>query len=299
MKIKLRNAYSFCQLGRRGNQEDSRYPDADTADVSTQCCFAVCDGVGGAPKGEEASSIVAEAIGHYASAYDFSKPFGMKALSECLGEAYEALDRESEVTNSGMATTMTMIAVHAGGVTAAHIGDSRIYHIRPGHGILYRSKDHSLVDILLRRGKITPEEAENHPQRNIITRCMSPCGNHKRNAATATLITDIMPGDVFILASDGVLHCVSDKELCRLVDNDIPEKQKTDFLAEMCKDSIDNNTLWMITVDSVDPLQEKQIGNRRPANYVTEVTPAISHHPPVKKSFFRQLLSKIQCNDTI
>lgn len=253
MEIKLRNAYSFRGLGCRDNQEDSRYPDADTVDVAGARCFVVCDGVGGAAKGEVASSTAARAIGTFIDSLNHDAPFTGEELMDALDAGYTALDNASDNTNRGMGTTMTLAVFHKGGVTVAHIGDSRIYHIRPTQGILYRSEDHSLVNALVRTGNITPEEAIGHPRSNVITRCMSAAVDHARDNATAVMLTDIMPGDVFLLMSDGVLHCVDDDELCSTMAMDIPDEAKRDLLRQKCAESPDNNTLWMITVGDVLP----------------------------------------------
>ena len=73
-----------------------------------------------------------------------------------------------------MGTTLTLLYFACNGVTAAHIGDSRIYHIRPNVGLLYQSRDHSLVYDLFQAGEISYEEMATFPQKNVITRAMSP-----------------------------------------------------------------------------------------------------------------------------
>lgn len=252
MKIYLNQPYSFCQLGKRGNQEDARYPDMDMPKKS-QSYYVVCDGVGGCDDGEMASRAVCNAFGKYLKHTDWSKTFGITDFGKALDDAYSALYKVAGKHSKDMATTLTFICFHHAGVLAAHIGDSRIYHIRPGVGILYRSDDHSLVNALVHSGNLTPDEAENHPQNNYITRCMGIVeSDEERSRATVMQITDVEAGDYFILCTDGVLHCVTDEMLVEIVSGDISDDAKCQKLAAVCKDSSDNNTAYILPVREVE-----------------------------------------------
>lgn len=257
MDIRLGQAYGFYQMGQRKNQEDARYPDTDTPDPS-QRFFIVCDGVGGLDKGEVASSTVASAIGKYLELYDLEQTFSMTELSYALSVGYEALDRKNTGANRGMATTLTLMVTHRGGITVAHIGDSRIYQIRPGAGVVYRSWDHSLVNALVRSGNITPVQSINHPQSNVITRCMGGQDSESRSEATAYCLTDIAPGDVFLLCSDGVLHDVTDQDLEELIDSPFSLEEKCRMLANKSAGSSDNNTAFLIPVDTVNGMDQRE-----------------------------------------
>lgn len=251
MDIRLLPACGFYQLGQRKNQEDARYPDTDTPSPG-QRYFIVCDGVGGLDKGEVASHTVAHSLGEYMSRVDLSVPFSADDFAYALGNAFERLDSVNRGDSLGMATTLTFIAFHAGGAFVAHIGDSRIYQLRPGVGVVYRSQDHSLVNAMVTSGNLTPEEAVNHPKSNIITRCMGGMTPEERSNATTFNITDIRPGDFFLLCSDGVLHHVDDAGLAALVDEDSAPEAKCARLAALSHDSTDNNTAFLIGVQSVD-----------------------------------------------
>ena len=254
MKITLHSAYSFCQQGRRDYQEDCRYPDMDMID-NRQCFFLVCDGVGGSEKGEVASQTVCDAFGKSLQRFDFTKGFSDDSFKSALDNAYDALDHKARHGGSmDMGTTLTFVCFHADGCMMAHIGDSRIYHIRPNFGIMYRSSDHSYVNSLVHNGLISPEEAVNHPQSNIIERCMEPVEDDQRRCmATVMQTKDIVAGDYFILCSDGVLHQLSDDDLVRIVsDNKMNDQEKTREIAMQSKDSSDNNTAWVIHVKDVE-----------------------------------------------
>lgn len=251
MKIYLNQPYSFCQLGKRGKQEDARYPDMDKP-AKSQPFYVVCDGVGGCDNGEMASRTVCDALGKCLKHTDWTQTFEVADFGKALDDAYSALYKAADKHSRDMATTLTFIGFHCGGVLVAHIGDSRIYHIRPGVGILYRSDDHSLVNALVHSGNLTPDEAENHPQSNYITRCMGWVKEDEERAlATVLQIADIESGDYFILCTDGVLHSTTDEMLMEIVSQDIPDEEKCMKLATICKDSSDNNTACILPVGKV------------------------------------------------
>lgn len=249
-RIELCQAYSFIQPGRRDSQQDARYPDSDTPDAACRT-FIVCDGVGGEACGEVASATVAEALGESISSQD--APLDSEQFQEHLNLAAEALNDAVDDGSPSMSTTLTMVHFNAADAIVAHMGDSRIYQVRPGVGIIYRSNDHSLVNSLVHSGNLTPQEAIDHPKSNYITRYMSPSqpGAYP-TAADMLRITDIEPGDCFFLCSDGVLHCVDDDALTLLLSRtEIPDSVTCNLIAQLCTDSSDNNTAIMVRVKSV------------------------------------------------
>jgi len=251
MEIQLNTAYSFCQQGRRDYQEDSRFPDADCAPGS-QRFFVVCDGIGGCEKGEVASQTVCQAMAKAMKGTDYNADFTNSHFHRILDAAYHALDKIVDDSNRDMGTTMTFICFHAGGCTMAHIGDSRIYQIRPSEGIIYRSNDHSVVNSLVHNGILAPDEADSHPQHNVINRYMEAVeADQTRCTATVMRTEDVKAGDYFLLCTDGVLHCISDDELQLVLLSDKSDEEKIKELADMCLDSEDNNTTWLISVSKV------------------------------------------------
>lgn len=256
MNIKLAQAYSFSQQGGRDYQEDARWPDTDLPPAS-QRFFVVCDGVGGSDHGEIASQTVCKAFAKRLQNLSPLHDFSNDDFSQVLDYAYDQLDKVGKSTNGDMATTLTFICFHAQGVTMAHIGDSRIYQVRPQMGIIYRSDDHSLVNSMVHNGVISPAQAENHPQSNVIIRCMEPV-DERQNRSQATLMRsdDILPGDYFLLCSDGVLENIPDDLLVEiLTDQAASDKEKLDRIREICLSSGDNNTSILVRVESVDEVQ--------------------------------------------
>lgn len=251
MEILLKQPYSFYQLGRRANQEDARFPNED-APQNYKPAFVVCDGVGGQDKGEVASRVIARTIGEEMQKVDLTVPFTANDFENVVSKAYRKFEKNLAEYGDQMATTMTFACFHGAGVLVAHIGDSRIYHIRPGAGILYQSDDHSLVNALVHSGNLTPEEAENHPQSNIITRCIGKISSNGEGPTIDTYqISDIEPNDYFFLCTDGVTHCIGDQQLVSILSQPDTDSEKIKLLSSICERSSDNNTAYLIGIEDV------------------------------------------------
>ena len=174
MIIKLYQPQAIHEMGQRKNQEDFIYPALGDATAS-DCLYIVCDGMGGHEHGEVASMTFATALARFFEARvspDIVLTDAM--ITDAIDSAYAQLDAVDDGNYKKMGTTLTILYFHRGGVTAAHIGDSRIYHIRPGVGLLYVSRDHSLVFDLYQSGEISYGEMKTSPQKNLITRTVQP-----------------------------------------------------------------------------------------------------------------------------
>lgn len=252
--IRIRKPLCFSEIGRKENQEDALYP-AD-ADASARV-FILCDGMGGHENGEVASATVANALGAYLSA---CREVDIPVFESGLTRAYEALDTIDCNGGKRPGTTMTCLCLNDDSYLVAHIGDSRIYHIRPSlfdaptgrGGILYQSSDHSLVNDLLKAGEITEAEACDFPQKNIITRAMQP-GVANRQRADAYVFDDLRQGDYFFICCDGVLEQLSNAKLCAiLADRKLDDAGKLAAIKAICDGHTrDNYTCWLIPVDKV------------------------------------------------
>lgn len=295
MKITIRQPLGFSEIGRKDNQEDCLYPAID--EVSTENRFFVlCDGMGGHENGEVASATVCEAFGKY---FETNQPedgvMTPDLFKPALDYAYNELDKKDTGGLKKMGTTMTCLYLHKKGYLVAHIGDSRIYHIRPNTGVVYQSSDHSLVNDLLRAGELTEEEAVNFPQKNVITRAMQPNLEH-RHKADVYSFTDIKDGDYFFLCCDGVLEQLTNDKLCEVLsDDNLSDCQKLDAIKQICNGNTkDNYTCYLIPIDRVD--LEKDDKESANDNMVVGVELEIDEDKsiPLKhvggiKGFFRKL----------
>jgi protein phosphatase len=171
--------------------------------------FMVADGMGGTQGGEVASSVTAKA-------FEWFIPPGKGTGEELTKLVQKVNDSIYQLAGSegrrGMGTTVTAAVLAPDTVCLAHVGDSRAYLWRGGK-LSQQTEDHSLVGEMVRQGKISPAEAKEHPQRNIITRALG---------VEETVKVDIknvswQPGDVFLLCSDGLYSMVPDKGIAAIL----------------------------------------------------------------------------------
>ena len=197
----LRAAETTCKTdtGRqRRDNEDSAYARAPV--------FVVADGMGGAQAGEVASRIAVEAFEQ--GLPDSGSP--EERLAERVREANTQIYERSRADRgrAGMGTTLTAAYVDETHVAIAHVGDSRGYLFRDG-SLQRLTQDHSLVDELVRRGKLTEEQAAEHPQRSIITRALGP----EPDVEVDTWTYPARAGDVILLCSDGLTSMISEERV--------------------------------------------------------------------------------------
>ncbi len=250
MRLKIYPPLAIHELGTRENQEDFIYPELNKA-TAADSLFIVCDGMGGHENGEVASMTFANALADYFNAHiNSDEPLPDDRLNSAIAYAYGKLDEKDNGSYKKMGTTLTLLFLHRGGITAAHIGDSRIYHLRPGKKILYISRDHSLVFDLYQSGEISYSEMKTSQQKNVITRAVLP-GDDNRVKPDIIHITDIKPGDYFFLCSDGMLEQMEDDELFRLLSSGGSDEKKLRQLLAATSDNNDNHSAYMIHVESV------------------------------------------------
>ncbi|HEX5246611.1 MAG TPA: Stp1/IreP family PP2C-type Ser/Thr phosphatase [Gaiellaceae bacterium] len=173
--------------------------------------FAVADGMGGAQAGEIASKLAAAAL----EDTDPGRVTGPERVASLIQEANRRVHERSSVdpATSGMGTTMTVALVEDDGVVIGHVGDSRAYLVR-GHEIEQITEDHSLVNELLKSGKLSAEEAETHPQRSVITRAVGT----DPDVDVDSFVVDTQDGDVFLICSDGLTDMVDDDAILGTVE---------------------------------------------------------------------------------
>lgn len=262
MKFSLQ-PYNLQELGQRSNQEDALFPRIGTCTPNDRL-FILCDGMGGHEKGEVASNTVCEAMSDYIlKRWEPSMPLSDMLLKDALNYAFDALDSEDGGGEKQMGTTMTLVCFHADGVTVAHIGDSRVYQLRPARNgmpaqIVFRTRDHSLVNDLIAVGEITEEDAKSHPQKNVITRAMRP-GQQPRVNADIKHLTDVKAGDYFYMCSDGMLEETSDDNLLFIITNPkTQDREKMEMLREVTEENSDNHTAHLINVEKVEETPAEQ-----------------------------------------
>jgi protein phosphatase len=184
--------------------------------------FAVADGMGGAQAGEVASQIAAEAFEERSEDGSPEQQLA-RVAQEANRRIFELAQEDS--SRSGMGTTLTAALVAGDEVTIVHVGDSRAYLLRDGD-LRQLTRDHSLVEELRRQGRLTPEEAEDHPQRSIITRALGP----ERDVELDVHTHQARSGDLFMLCSDGLTSMVRQDRLRDIVTENTSLREAADRL---------------------------------------------------------------------
>jgi PPM family protein phosphatase len=172
--------------------------------------FAVADGMGGARAGEVASAMAADAFEGESDSDEAPEAQLSRILRVANRRIYDLAVTDD--SHRGMGTTVTAAKVTGDEVSLGHVGDSRAYRLRDGE-LEQLTRDHSLVAELERSGQITPEAAEHHPQRSIITRALGP----EPDVQVDTYTIPGRPGDIYLICSDGLTSMISDDELASIL----------------------------------------------------------------------------------
>jgi protein phosphatase len=201
--LRVAEQYAATDTGRqRRANEDSL--------LARSPLFVVADGMGGAQAGEVASRLAVDVFEEGLG--DTTEP--ESGLAERAGAANARIHElsHSNAEHAGMGTTLTAVYVAPEEVAIAHVGDSRAYRLRASE-LVRLTDDHSLVDELLRQGKITPEEAVDHPQRSVITRALGP----EPSVEVDTRSYSARAGDVYLLCSDGLTTMLPEERVAELM----------------------------------------------------------------------------------
>jgi PPM family protein phosphatase len=198
--MRVTDTAGFTDPGRKRRRNEDSF-------VIEPPLFAVADGMGGAQAGEVASRLAAAAFREFHGADELDPEARLAAIiQEANRRIFERASEDTQV--SGMGTTITAALVAADGLVIGHVGDSRAYRLR-GEKFEQLTDDHSLVADLVRSGRITPEEADAHPQRSVITRALGT----DREVDVDTFSVEAENGDLFLLCSDGLTTMVDDAEI--------------------------------------------------------------------------------------
>jgi serine/threonine protein phosphatase PrpC len=203
--MRIADSAGFTDAGRKRRRNEDAF-------VHEPPLFAVADGMGGAKAGEVASRLAAAAFRDFHEADQLAPEERVAAIiQEANKRIYERARSDAEA--SGMGTTITAALLVGDSVAIGHVGDSRAYRLRRGR-LEQLTEDHSLVADLVRSGRLTPEEADTHPQRSVITRALGT----DVEVDVDTFTVDAEPGDLFLLCSDGLTTMVDDEEITGTID---------------------------------------------------------------------------------
>ncbi len=237
----------------RSGNEDSFF-----AHATTQAgLFIVADGMGGHAAGEVASEMAVQIVARELQSIADLHGDGVRdRVSLALREANRAIFERTlaESDKQGMGTTASVLMLSGKRYLIGQVGDSRIYVLRDG-GLKQLTKDHSYVQEQVDAGLLTPEQARYHPYSNVITRCVGA----GESIEPDTFAGEVKPGDVFLVASDGLTGMVDDRRLQQLLLSRATARRVVDALIAEAnyRGGLDNITAIVVQVQKVDVQQDE------------------------------------------
>lgn len=227
----------YSDIGKRTNNEDAY----NIMQEENSLVAIVADGLGGHANGEVASRIAADNIPRDTIRCDFDE--------DELG--YAILDSHKDIcrTDSSACTTVAALWIHDGRAIAAHVGDSRIYQFRDGK-IIYQSEDHSMVQVSISLGELSPDACRHHKDRNKVYNVL---GDKEERPKIETCELDVLPNDRFLLCSDGFWEPITEEVMLETVfSSPAPQvwlDSMKDKILELNEPKQDNNTAVLIFIE--------------------------------------------------
>ena len=235
--------FSMTDTGRRRDINQDYMFTSETAVGKLPNLFIVADGMGGHKAGEYASKTAVETIVEFIEASDSG--LLVESMKKAIGEANKKVLKEAiiDTEKEGMGTTIVVATIKGDKLIVANVGDSRLYIVN-GEEIRQVTRDHSLVEEMVRSGKIARSEARNHPDKNKITRAVGVFPKVEVDFFEAK----IERGDTILLCTDGLTNMVEDEEIKRIVlgQRDLVEKTATLIEAANKNGGTDNITVLLI-----------------------------------------------------
>jgi len=237
----LSRATAVTDTGRRRRRNEDAF-------VCDPPLFAIADGMGGAQAGEIASHLAATSVQRAARSGATDEERVTALIQDANRSVYERA--RTDQSTSGMGTTMTVAFVDGDIVRLGHVGDSRAYLVRD-HALEQLTEDHSLVGELIRSGRLSPEEAEAHPHRSVITRVLGTDPEVKVDAFSI----GTKPGDLFLLCSDGLTSMVDDARILEVLEEhlgDVDAAARALIAEANASGGEDNVTVVLFKIASLD-----------------------------------------------
>lgn len=235
---------------RRENNQDFMFASTD----EKLPLFIVADGMGGHKGGDIASSMAVDGIVKHFKENKNRLDSDINIM-RCIREAINSVNdkiflKAFEFSEcSGMGTTITMAYIHGTKAFIGHVGDSRAYLLREGE-LIQITEDHTLINELIKNGSITPSEAVNHPQRNMITRAVGTNASVKLDQITL----ETQKSDIIILCSDGLTNMIEEEIILRVFNRFDNKDMKNicNVLVNLAKENggSDNITVIGINMDN-------------------------------------------------
>jgi PPM family protein phosphatase len=241
--------YISAAITDRGLSDKRPQNEDSYLEINKRGLFAVADGVGGAQAGDVASSMAMEILGEAfvnmqpgSDAEDVMK-LGIEKANSAIFQMSHELPQLST-----MATTI--VALHLSGniATIGHVGDSRLYRLNSTGNLFRETQDHSVVEEEVRAGRMTEEQALNHPSRNVISRALGAEPTVEIDMKTIM----VEPNDTFLICSDGITRHIGDNEIRELLSDNMPPVEICEQMKFVCyeRGAEDNLTAVIVRISS-------------------------------------------------
>lgn len=237
-------SYSITDVGQKRTVNQDFVFTSETPVGNLPNLFVVADGMGGHKAGDFASSYAVEVLLSTIREDENSNP--VKIIRAAIENANTQLLREASdnETMSGMGTTMVLVTIVGHYAYVANVGDSRLYLIDENK-ILQITKDHSLVEEMVRMGEISRDDARNHPDKNIITRALGA----GRDVDVDFFDIRLTPGDILLLCSDGLSNMVPDEDIRQVIRTSETLEETGRRLVSMANDNGGRDNIAVVLVE--------------------------------------------------
>ena len=246
--------------------------------------FAVADGVGGAEAGEVASStaieVLDEAFRHQVDGTDVEDLMEL-AIQRANASIHQMAQEHAKF--SMMATTIVALHLKNNVATFGHVGDSRLYRLTPDGQLHRETEDHSIVEEEVRAGRMTPEQAANHPSKNVISRALGA----EEGVEVDMKTMEVEDGTEFLLCTDGITRHVSDNEIRHLMVVSNSPEDVCNELKQRCYDrgAEDNLTVVVVRVGERIKADEREADLEPTISPETPPVYATGNGSPAESSF--------------
>lgn len=205
--------------------------------------FIVADGMGGHNAGDFASKYTVETVVREIKGSVETKPFRIIGKAVRIANELVRERAKEDINLYGMGTTIVIASIENHQLQIANVGDSRLYVINDQ--IRQITRDHSLVEEMVRMGGMAPETARNHPDKNIITRAVGA-----RDSVEVDFFTeDLVKGDIVLMCSDGLTNMLSDEEIRQIVTAQSTLSQKADALIAKANENGGKDNIAVVLID--------------------------------------------------
>ena len=243
--------FSITNIGRRRDMNQDYMFSSETSVGALPNLFIVADGMGGHNAGEYASKFTVEKVVSVIRESSVEEPVAV--IKEALKIANAILLEESDrdMAKHGMGTTVVAATVIGEKLCVANVGDSRLYVINQEE-ITQITRDHSLVEEMIRLGEMNKSEAKEHPDKNIITRAVGVA----KDLAVDFFEVGLKSGDIVLLCSDGLTNMIEDDEIKRIV---LSQRDIVERAEKLVETANENGGKDNITVVLINPFSDDKI----------------------------------------